>query len=478
MKKYKSILFKLSAIVAFTVALSSCMVGPNFQKVEVGIDSIDTFRFQGGAVDTSIVDMEWQELFNDSILVSLIDSALTNNFDAQIAASRIQESRAYLGMTRADMYPSFSYGGNANFGNTVGNFPTGQKANGSFSVNANVNWELVFWGKYRRATEAAKAELAASEFGWNVIQISLISEVASAYYTLLDFRKRLEIAKRTHETRKESLRIISERFDKGVVPEIDLNQAQIQEAIAAGAIPVYKRSIAYAENALSILIGENPREIITNTTIDSITMPKSIPVGLPSQLLTRRPDVLAAEQMVVAQNARIGVAQAMRFPSISLTGLLGLASADLSAFNASDAIIGSAGAGIFGPIFQFGKNKRRVEVEKERTEQTKLNYKKTVAMAFRETENALINLRSIEEELSFVEVQLEASKNASMLSKKRYDGGVTSYLEVLEADRSLFKIELYRTELLQRKMSAYIELYKTLGGGWVPETAEEKLSQE
>lgn len=478
MEKYKSIRFKISVLAILTLALSSCMVGPNFQKVDVGIDSIDTFRFQKGAIDTTIVDMEWQELFNDSILVTLIDSALTNNFDAQIAASRIQESRAYLGMTKADMYPSFSIAGTGDFGNTVGNFPSGQKANASFSVSANVNWELVFWGKYRRATEAAKAELAASEFGWNVIQISLISEVANAYYSLLDFKSRLRIAEKTLDTRKESLRIIAERFDKGIVPEIDLNQAQIQEAIAAGAIPVYKRSIAFAENALSILIGENPREIITNTKIENVSIPKSIPVGLPSQLLTRRPDILEAEQMVVAQNARIGVAQAMRFPSISLTGLLGLASSDLASFNATDALIGSAGAGLFGPIFQFGKNKRRVEVEKERTEQTKLMYKKTVALAFRETENALINLRTIEEELTFVKAQLKSAKNASMLSKARYDRGVSSYLEVLEADRSLFKIELYHTDLLQRRMSAYVNLYKTLGGGWIPETADQKLSQQ
>ena len=468
--KNKQILLTLSA---FILLLSSCMVGPNFQKVEVGIDSIDTFRFQSGPVDTTIVDMEWQKLFNDTTLVALIDSALKNNFDAQIAASRIQESRAYLGMAKADMYPGISLGGTGSFGNSMGNFPTGQAANGAFSVSANVNWELVFWGKYRRATEAAKAELTASEFGFNAIQISLISEVANTYYTLLDYRKRVEIAKRTLDSRKESLRIISERFDKGIVPEIDLNQAQIQEAYAAGAVPVYERSIAYSENALSVLIGENPREIITVADIGNLSVPTSIPVGLPSNLLTRRPDILEAEQLVVAQNARIGVAQAMRFPSISLTGLIGLASADLSAFNASDAIIGSAGAGIFGPIFQFGKNKRRVEVERERTEQTKLYFKKTVASAFRETENALVNIHTIEQELSFVEVQLSSSENASKLSKKRYDGGVTSYLEVLEADRTLFNIELYHSELLQRRMSAYVELYKTLGGGWIPPTTEE-----
>ena len=200
------------------LALSSCMVGPNFQQVDVGIDSIDTFRFQNAPVD-AVIDVAWQDLFQDTTLIALIDSALKNNFDAQMAASRIMESRAYLGYTKADMYPSITYGGNGGFGNTFGGFPSGQSANGSFSANANINWELVFWGKYRRATESAKAEMAASEFGYGAIQISLIAEVANSYYSLLDYRNRLKTAKQTLATRTESLRIINERFEKGIIPE-------------------------------------------------------------------------------------------------------------------------------------------------------------------------------------------------------------------------------------------------------------------
>jgi len=470
MKEY-NISNQILAIVIFTLVLSSCMVGPNFQKVEVEIP--EEYRFQDAATDTTM-DMQWPDLFQDATLITLIDSALKNNFDAQIAASRIQESRAYLGYAKADMYPSISYGGSGSFGNSLGSFPSGQSANGSFSVNANLNWELVFWGKYRRATEAAKAELAATEYGYNAIQISLIAEVANTYYSLLDFRNRLETAKRTLATRSESLRIIRERYEKGIVPEIDLNQSQIQEAYAAGAIPILERSISFTENAMSVLIGENPKEILTNVELENVSVPGSIPVGLPSQLLARRPDILEAEQMLVAQNARIGVAQAMRFPSISLTGLIGLASTDLAAFNAGDALIGSAGASLFGPIFQFGKNKRRVEIEQERTEQMKLNYEKAVTSAFRETEDALITIKTLEQELVFIKTQLTASSNASMLSKKRYDGGVTSFLEVLEAERTLFDIELYHSELLQRRMNAYVGLYKTLGGGWIPPPPEQE----
>lgn len=473
MKKYQ--IYRIAAIVIFTFIISSCMVGPNFKMVEV--ESPEEYRFQEEEIDTTS-QANWREIFQDSILTALIDSALLNNFDVQIAASKIQESRYYLGYAKADMYPKFSYGGNGSMGNTLGGFPTGGSTVGSFSANANLNWELVFWGKYRRATESAKAELAATEFGYGVIQISLISEVANAYYSLLDFKNRLETAKRTLATRTESLRIIRERFEKGIIPEIDLNQAQMQEAYAAGAIPLYERSLAFSENALSVLIGQNPTEIITQSDIHTLAIPKAIPIGLPSQLLTRRPDILEAEQMIVAQNARIGVAQSMRFPSISLTGLIGLASPDLSAFNSSDALIGSAGAGLFGPIFHFGKNKRRVDIEKERTEQMKFNYEKAVVSAFRETEDALINIRTLEQELVFVKLQMSSSENAARLSKARYDGGVTSYLEVLESERTYFEIELYQSGLLQRRMSAYVGLFKTLGGGWSANLKNEATAKE
>jgi multidrug efflux system outer membrane protein len=268
------------------------------------------------------------------------------------------------------------------------------------------------------------------------------------------------------DTRKESLRIIAERFDKGIVPEIDLNKAEIQEAVAAAAIPVYKRSVTFASSALAVLIGENKLPFEIDSEIEKLQYNQQIPVGLPSQLLTRRPDILEAEQRLKAQNARIGVAQAMRFPSISLTGLFGLASPDLGAFNASDALIGSAGVGLLGPIFQFGKNKRRVDAERERTQQMRYHYEKTVLDAFRETEDALVNLYTLEEEIGFVEKQVTASTNAATLSRQRYDGGVSSYLEVLEAERSLFEIELYYSDLLQRRFSASTFLFKTLGGGW------------
>jgi len=452
---------KILLFVFILIGAGSCKVGPNFQKTT--LKTPEQYRFS--VSNDSITDLKWQDIYKDPTLVELINSALSNNFDARIAASRIMESRYYLGYTKADQYPVLLYNGGVNLGNSLGAFPSGKDATASFSLTGNLNWELDFWGKYRRATEAAQAELVATEYGLKAIQVSLISEVARTYFLLLDYKSRLSIAKNTLVTRKESTRIIWERYKKGIVPEIDLNQAQIQEDYAAGAIPAYERSVAFTENALSMLIGENPREIVISAQIDEVLPPDSIPAGLPSQLLKRRPDVLEAEQLAVAQNARIGVAQALRFPSFSLTAMLGVASPDLSAFNSSDILVGTVGAGLFGPIFNFGKNKRRVEIEKERTEQLRLNYQKAVVSAFRETEDALVNVRTLEQELVFVENQLKSSTNAAKLSRARYDGGVTSYLEVLEAERSLFQIQLYYSEMLQRRLSAYSDLYKTLGGG-------------
>jgi multidrug efflux system outer membrane protein len=454
--------YRILIVVFMVVGFSACMVGPNYQRPE--IETPEKYLYSNK--NDTIHDLIWKDILKDPILIDLIDSALANNFDAQIAASRIMEARYYLGYTKADQYPSISYGGSAGYGNSLGAFPTGTDATGNFNITGNFNWELVFWGKYRRATEAARAELLASEYGLKAIEVSLVADVAKTYYLLLDYKSRLEISINTLDSRKESSRIINERFNMGIIPEIDLNQAQIQEDIAAASIPVYERLIAFTENALSILIGKSPQRIMTDASIENVIIPDSIPAGLPSQLLIRRPDILQAEQMLIAQNARIGVAQAMRFPSISLTAAFGMASPDLSAFNAGDALIGTVGAGLFGPIFNFGKNKRRVDIEKERTEQMRLNYEKAVISAFRETEDALININTIEQELVFVESQVKSSTNAAMLSKERYDGGVTSYLEVLETERALFNIELYFSELRQRRLSAYSDLFKILGGGW------------
>ncbi|HEC44924.1 MAG TPA: efflux transporter outer membrane subunit [Bacteroides sp.] len=455
------------------LAVNGCMVGPNLEKPEVV--SPEEYRFVSTPQD-SLEDLAWWELFGDEYLNNLIDTALKHNPSAKIAASRILEAEAILGFNRADIYPRFGYDGSA----------TRQKPNPQmqgtdpgnlFAFGANVFWEMDFWGKYRRATQAARAELIASEYGYQTVQLSLISGVADLYFQLLGLQASLEISERTWETRKVALEIIQERYNKGIIPELDLNQAQIQEAIAAGAIPFYERLVSQTENALSTLVGLNPRAVEYGPLRELIESP-DIPAGLPSELLERRPDVLAAEQLFYAQTARIGVAQAMRFPSISLTAGLGAVSTDLSSFSAGSNLAWSLGGGIVGPIFNFGKNKRRVEVEHQRAEQSLFAYEETVLQAFREVEDALIEIETLNRELEAVNRRVIAAVNAATLSEARYNGGQTSYLEVLESDRQMFNAELAAAETYQLHLNSYVKLYKALGGGWATDVERQQAQQD
>ncbi len=447
---------------------ASCKVGPNYVKPTV--QTPGSFRFAEGTADSTL-NLKWWTLFNDNYLTTLVETALANNQDVLITASRIEEARAAVGYNKADQFPVIGYDGGAS--RYTSNFP-GQGVQGpynDFSGVATLAWELDFWGKYRRATEAARAELLASQYNQRVVQLSLIAEVTRVYFLLLDYKARLEISERTLESRRESLQIIQERFDKGIVPELDLNQAQIQEAIAEAAVPLYTRLIAQTENALNILLGKMPSPIEIPGRIKDQPVPPEIPAGIPSVILERRPDVLQAEQLLAAQNARIGVAQALRFPSISLTGMFGTASSELSTLATGDAIVWSVSGSILGPIFNFGKNKRRVEIERERMRQDSLFYVKTVINAFREVEDALITVQTLRDESKARIKQMGAAENAAMLSQARYDGGVTSYLEVLDSERSQFNAQLSASETYQQYLTAYINLYKVLGGGWLNEQA-------
>lgn len=463
---------KIFFLALLIVGMSGCAVGPNFQKPVV--NSPAEFRFDYSGIDTTEI-LSWWELFNDPVLDSMIRIALVENRDARIAASRIEEARAAWKYNRADNFPKLGYEGNIQGGNINSVLLAGNTNTISNYYAAPVlSWEIDIWGKYRRATESARAEMMATEYAQRGILISLISDVSSLYFQLLDYDNRLEISRSTLVTRKEYLNIIQERFNKGIVPEIDLNQAQIQEAIAAIAVPQYTRYVANIENALSILLGRNPGPILRGAKLENQVIPPDIPPGLPSTLLQRRPDILEVEQYVAAQNAMIGYAQAMRFPTFSLTALLGVASPDLT-FSAASAAWSVSGT-VLGPLFNFGKNKRRVEIERKRTEQAYLAYDQTVLQAFRETEDALIALTTLRDELIAVEREKVAAQNAYRLSKARYDEGLTSYLEVLDSERTLFDVSLNASSTLQYRLNSYVELYKVLGGGWVSE--EEKKAAE
>jgi multidrug efflux system outer membrane protein len=451
------------------------MMGPDFQKPD--LEPPETFRFaESGAEMAEEVNLKWWELFSDPILASLVQTALENNLDVKTAVSRIEEARATLGFTEADLYPMLDIQGGAQIGNYIGRGRSDTTDKSAYIAPV-LSWEIDFWGKYRRSNESARATLLASQYSLRTIQISLVAEVVSTYYLLLDYHQRLALSEFTLESRQESLDIIQKRFNRGIIPEIDVNQAQIQREIAVAAIPLYRRSIAKTENVLSILLGQYPQAIKTGVELHLQPIPPAIPMGLPSTILERRPDISVALAQLHSQTAKIGVAEAMRFPAISLTGLLGVASAELGGVTDSGEIW-SAGAGLTGPIFNWNKNLRRVDIEEERTRQALLNYEKVVLQAYREVADALVEIDTLNEQLISVARKNDAALNANKLSKLRYDKGATSYLEVLDTERTLFSVGLELSELQQQYRNAYVRLYKALGGGWLSEEEMSKKMQQ
>lgn len=456
-------------IFLFTVLLYSCAVGPDFHEPETNVPQ--EFRFANKQID-SLINLKWWEIFDDPILDTLIVTALRENKDVLIAASRIDQAKANVGYYKADYGPKV--GMNASVGKSniyeVVHVDDPLESYSAFGV---VNWELDFWGKYRRSTEAARANLLATYYGKRSVELELISEVAKNYFRLLDYKTRLQIAENTLKIRDTALQIIQKRFDKGYTNLLEVDQSVIQKSVAQVSIPNFKKLIAFSENNLSVLMGKFPDSIVTPINLLEVSAPISIPVGIPSDILKRRPDILQALQLYKAQNAKIGVAEAMRFPSISLTGLLGLTSNDLSNL-VSDGLGWSAGAGLVGPLFEWGKNARRVDIEREKAKQSLFKYENVVLNAFREVDNSLITVSSLKDILTANKLASEAASNAGHLSRQRYYQGVTSYLEVIETQRQEFEIQLSLSKNYQELLSAYVQLYKTLGGGWI---TEEELDQ-
>lgn len=473
MRLVKNILYG-SVTTLLLINISSCKFGPNFSKPE----PITNAHYLFDSLQTdSVVNIAWWEMFNDTLLDTLIKTALDSNKDVLMAAARINEYRAIVGFKKSDTWPAFSYQGNGSYG-TYSGFIIPDPGGNVFG-GIGMNWEIDFWGKFRRATESAKADLLASEYNRRTVQISLISDISAAYYTILDYQWQLDIAKNTISLREENVDIIQQKFDNGLVPEIDLNNATLQYAIALAAVPKFQRLIAFEENKLSVLLGMNPREILTGDSLQNQSLPPVIPAGLPSSLLLRRPDIAFSEAKYHSQMAQIGVAQAQRFPAIGLTGLFGVGTSALT--GVASGFAWNAGATLVGPIFQWGKNKRRVEIEKARTEQARIDYEKTVITAFKEVEDALISITTYSKELEARELQAKSAINAQKLSQLRYDKGVTSYLEVITLQGYAFEAELQLSSTRRELFESYIKLYKALGGGWISEeekkTAEENAQQ-
>ncbi len=459
---------KIYPLLIFLIILVSC-VGPKYIEPSTELNNYKKYNNDTLVINTdSVLNLRWWELFNDNELNGFIAEAIVKNKNILMAANRVEQARAILGYTRADQYPSFGYSAGAARGNFAG---MQVPLSNNFYANAFLNWELDFWGKFSAASESAKADLAASEYGLRSIQISVISVVASTYFLMLDLNNRLEIAKKTFASRDSGLAIIEKRFKYGTIPEIDLNQAQIQRAIAASAIPFYERQLGMITNSMNVLLGRHINNIPLKNKLNDIKLNMEIPYGLPSALLLRRPDILEAKELYHKTFKQINVAVAQRFPSINITGLLGGASSDLSSFTA-EGLAWNLGSSLMGPIFNFGKNLSRVDIYKAKAQEALNYYDYTILTAFEEVENSLLSIETLKREMKAREAQTIAAINAETLSVLRYNKGVTSYLEVLENQRSSFNAQLGSSEVKQELLSAYITLYKVLGGGWLSQEEE------
>ena len=461
---------KLLILTLIALALSGCAVGPNY--VRPAVDTPPAWRITD-AEAKDVANTAWWGQFNDPVLDNLIHSALQENLDLQIASARVDEFAGRYGFVRADLFPQV--GANATAGRqqttqeTGNTLPPGTNLTlNNYSATLNAGWELDVWGRIRRATEAARAELVASEEGRRAVILSLVGAVAGSYVNLRDLDRQLEIAKETAKTRGESLGIFQLRFESGFTSEVEYVQVKSQYEEALAVIPAVEKAITLQENALSVLLGRNPGPIPRGKTIDQLMLPV-IPAGLPSDLLTRRPDILRAEQNLIAANARIGVAKAAYYPAISLTGFFGVASTDLSNLFTGPAQVWSYSAPITMPIFTAGKIAGDVQAAEAIQRQALAGYRQAIQGAFREVDDALADQARTREQLAAQARQVEALRKYVELAQLRFDNGYASYLEVLDAERSLFNVQLSYTQNQGVLFQALINLYKAMGGGWVTE---------
>ncbi len=451
------------------VLLTSCTVGPNYKRPSAAVPD----RYRGLTAEeaakaeaASLGSEKWWVIFQDPQLQELIRTALAQNYDVQIAATRILQAQAVLGITRADQFPTVS--GTAAADNQriaqTRLFPPIETS--SNQVSLSMFWELDFWGKFRRATEAARADLLATEWGKRAVLTTLVSNVAGAYFQLREFDLQLEIAKRTLGTRQESLRLVQIRANGGTTSMLDVRQSEQLVYGAAAAIPDLERQIEQQENFISVLLGQNPGPIRRGAALTEIRYLPQVPAGLPSSLLERRPDIQVAEQLIVAANARIGVAKAAYFPSISLTATGGYGSSALTSLFSAPAGLWSFGASALQPIFEGGRLRSNVRLSEAQHQAAALAYRQTIQQAFREVSDSLIAYQKNQEFRKQQEMLTASAADATRLSNMRYEGGVTSYLEVLDSDTRYFEAQNTLARAQLNELLAVVQLYRALGGGW------------
>src|SRR6185503_15360501 len=454
--------------------LPSCKVGPDYARPDIPVS--DSFRMAEAQKDVqSLANVPWWELYRDEDLQRLIRIALDENKDLKRAVASVSEFAARMLVAKTDFLPQMNATANApGFGNTKNVAFPGFPNPFNYYIQGNLAWELDIWGRIRRSNEAALGDLLGREENRRALILQIVAGVAQAYFDLRQFDLQLEIARRTLQAWDESVRLAKARFREGYINKLDVDQFEAEQANAAARIAELKRNIVQKENEISVLLGRNPAQIARGRSLTEQIMPPVVPAGLPSELLQRRPDVVAAEQQLVAATARIGVAKAERFPKLSLTGILGVASPTLTDFVSPSTSFGVLAPVLTGPLLNaqtLGFQQQAVEAQ---ARQAVAQYEQTVLVAFREVEDALVGVSTAREQAAAQERQVNALRSALHLANLRYKGGLANYLDVLIAQRNLFEAELSLAATRRLHLVSVVQLYKALGGGWSPEKDQPK----
>jgi multidrug efflux system outer membrane protein len=448
--------------------LSGCATGPDYKRPTV--ESPAQFRNAPDAASTkSFADLPWWDVYKDETLKALIDTALTNNYDVRIAATRVEQARALSAQARSQYLPSVGYGGGVSRGrNEFLGTPSPNRGDTGDAALATLNaaWEIDLWGRIRRLNESAQARFFATEEARRGVMISLVSELAFAYIELLELDLQLQIAQRTTESFEETLRLFNDRLEGGIASRLDTSRAQGALATTASRVPEVERQIAIKENQINVLLGRNPGPVERSATLLGQTMPPEVPAGLPSDLLERRPDIRVAEQNLRSANAEVGVATADFFPRIGLTALLGKVSPEISDLTSGNANMWSFAANATGPLFQGGALRAQKRQAVARWEQVKLEYEQRVLTAFQEVSDALVSREKYALSRAQFEQAVASYQEAVTISMQRYLSGNASYFEVLEAQQLLFPAEISLARAEANQLLVIIQLYRSLGGGW------------
>jgi multidrug efflux system outer membrane protein len=456
----------LSIVVALTPLWSGCTMGADYSRPP--LPSPAQYRFVNGTEAQSLADAPWFEVFADPALQGLVREALANNLDLRVAAARVEEARARAGVVKSFLYPQVD--GVAS--TTVGQASTAGGEDDEDNTRANavfgfqLSWELDLFGRIRREQESALAFVLASEHGRRGVIVTLIGDVATNYFLLRELDLQLDIARRTLGINDETVEYFQNRLDGGVSNRLELNRIVANRALTATAIPEIEQDIAIVENALSLLLGRAPGTIPRTALGTDEVIPPPIPPGLPASLLERRPDVARAEQLLVVANADIGVAKALFYPNISLTGFLGGISGDLTSFLGGQGLVGSITPGLLQPVFQGGRLRRNLEAQQARFDAALAEYRQAALNGYREVANSLVTIQKLAEVRVHRQTGVTALEDASDLARARYDSGLASYIEILTADQDLFEQQLLLAQTRGAELRARAELYRTLGGGW------------